>query len=173
MKSSLHTLVLFVGIVSFARCQQDILWQNLHSSYPNLDSVEVRLVNMGDSAIYFVKAWPFVTARILRLNERTDQWEDGPGIGMCFTVSEADVPIRLDAGESIEVNLDLYTALDTLDGGVVFRLADFSDTRPLSGSYKLRISYAREPWTLMHRPAEIFTSESPEFSIVQSAGDEQ
>src|SRR4030067_2947079 len=128
----------------FSQETEVVEWRNIKLTYESLDSIIPFMYNKGDSSIYFISAWPFVSANVLRFNEFLKKWEWGTFRGLCFVIENPSEPIELKSGDSIEINLDIVLAVDTIENEIIFILEDYETLRPLKGKYKLVIYYAHE-----------------------------
>ena len=161
------SIFLLLGTVGQSTAVTEPLkWKNVATQYKSLAEIKPLLVNDGKSSIFLSRIWPHGSAQLQRLNEKTRKWETGDwGIG-CGTVSNPTLPIEIKPGTEQEIHVYWQLSTDDWDHPKYFIVKDTDEKRPLKGTYKFFLRYAKRPWTLIHRPGNIFIFESPEFQVV-------
>lgn len=172
MKSAkIFIIFIFLSAFAFQVSAQDekpkIFWKNIETKYKKFSYIKPILVNQLDKSIYLYKIYPYWNAHLQRFNDQTKNWEiGGKGIG-CATVSKPLEPIEIKPNEEREVELAWELSTDNFEKPKFFELQDHETLRPLVGKYKLYLSYAFEPWTIVNRPKQTLVV-STEFEIVKN-----
>lgn len=163
--AAILAFALVLGFCGFSQASGQLSWSNIDSVYNNFDSVQPHIINDSDKPVYFIRTRPFLGASVLRLNEKTREWETGSSLACCATVSNPDDVLDLGPNEGTRVNPD-QAYIVTGPNRLMFMLQDSLTLRPLAGRYKLRLLFALEPWTVVHTPGEVYSTDSPEFIVV-------
>lgn len=125
------------------------------------------LVNNTGQSIYLGRLYPDPFPRLMRFDEGSGKWELGEWSIRCGSVDKPTEPIEIKSGETFPLAVSWQLSMDDWDHPTFFVAKDHETKRPLKGKYKLVLSYALTPWTLIHHPKQVFTIESPEFQVVQ------
>jgi len=162
-----------VAIIACVTVNAQLRWRNVAETYTSFADIKPILVNDGDGTIYLSRVSP--SARLLRYNTESKQWELGHQGFICGNVLDEGVPIPIGAhGES---NISVAWWRSTGDDAIPkfffvqnpksFFTPGPEYQRPLAGRYKLTLQYALLPWTVAQHPKQVFSIESPEFNVVQ------
>ncbi len=140
-------------------------WKNFASQYKNFVEIRPVLVNGGKEAIFLSRIWPRGSAQLQRWHEKTGKWEIGAwGIG-CGTVSNPTLPREIKPGIEQEISVYWQLSIDDWEHPKYFVVQDTDEKRPLKGTYRFFLRYAKLPWTAIHRPGKIYLVESPKFEV--------
>jgi len=131
--------------------------------YRSFADITPTLLNTTSPRIFLSRIWP-TAARLERLNAMDKNWEPGAWPIRCGTVAHSMEPIEIKPAASIDVQLEWQRSVDDIENPHWFVTTD-SIQRPLSGEYRLVIEYAREPWTIFHRPKQVLRAVSIEFGL--------
>jgi hypothetical protein len=142
-------------------------WGNILHQYDRFDQIKPNLVNQSGQSIYLGRLYPDAFPRLARFDEASGKWELGEWSIRCGNVDKPTEPIEIKSGESFALSVSWQLSMDDWDHPKFFVAKDHETQRPLNGKYKLVLSYALTPWTLIHHPEHIYTIESPEFQVVQ------
>jgi len=142
-----------------------LIWKNIASQYKSLQEIRPSVLNVGKRPIFLSRLWPDTYAQVQRLSEETNEWEFGEWGIRCGTVAQSSTPIEIPAQGERNIGVYWQLSTDDWDNPKYFIVLKSLEKRSLTGKYRLVFRYAREPWTLGHHPATIYSIASPEFIV--------
>lgn len=163
------TITLLLGHLSLANSlsAKNVAWKDMRPRYESFDQIKPTLVNESGRSIYLGRLWPDSFAQLLRFDESSGKWEAGAWGIRCGVVDKPTLPIEIKTDETVPIEVYWQRSMDDSDHPKFFVLTDDETKRPLNGKYKLLLRYALTPWTLIHHPKQIYSTESPEFTVGQ------
>jgi hypothetical protein len=141
-------------------------WGNIRGQYEDFAQIKPNLVNNTGHSVYLGRLYPDPFPRLMRLEEGSGIWELGEWSIRCGNVDKPMEPIEIKSGETFPLSVSWQLSMDDWDHPQFFVTKDSETKRPLKGKYRLVLSYALTPWTLIHHPKQVYKIESPEFQVV-------
>jgi hypothetical protein len=159
------TALLFstVALLGATGGSQDVHFQDVADEYHSFAEIVPVVVADAARPVYLMSYFPRYAAFLQRWDDQLGRWEDGERPITCATISDADVPIRLEAGKRVQLATYWQWAVEQRDE-LVFKVGAYA-SRPAAGTYRLVLEYAAEPWALGKAPNQVLYAYSPSFHI--------